>query len=93
MQESRCVSRLALPVYGPRPSPMVCEQCQFRNGPRGLGDLVALMISYTPFRRIQEYGCGGCKQRQEALNEAVPLKPCGCANRATQADEQKGSSQ
>ena len=70
---------------------MVCEQCEFRNGPRGLGDLVALMISYTPFRRMQKAGCGGCKQRQEALNKAAPIRRCGCADSAAQADERKES--
>jgi len=91
MLELRCRSRLALPIYGPKPSPMVCEQCEFRDGPRGLGDYVALAISYTPFRRLQAAGCGGCKERQEALNSAVPLRPCGCAKPAAQADEPNGT--
>ncbi len=81
-----CSSRLALPVYGARPSPATCEQCEFRNGIRGLGDLVALAISYTPFKSMQGK-CGACKQRQDALNHAMPTKACGCANRSAQADE------
>lgn len=91
MSDAGCSSRLALPVYGSRPSPLVCEQCDFRNGARGLGDLIALAISYTPFRRMQAAGCGGCKERQEAMNNAVPLRPCGCAKPAAQADETKGT--
>lgn len=91
MVDSRCTSRLALPLYGSRPSAGVCAECEFRNGPRGLGDLVALMISYTPFRMMQKAGCGGCKQRQEALNKAAPIRRCGCADRAAQADERKES--
>lgn len=86
MEFASCRNRLALPVYGARPSPMTCEQCEFRNGVRGLGDLIALAISYTPFKSMQGK-CGGCKRRQDALNEALPTKACGCANRSAKADE------
>lgn len=86
MVDRACRNRLALPVYGARPSPFTCEQCEFRNGIRGLGDLVALAISYTPFRSMQGK-CGACKQRQNALNEAMPTKACGCGNRSSKADE------
>lgn len=86
MVDRACRNRLALPVYGSRPSPFTCEQCEFRNGIRGLGDLVALAISYTPFRSMQGK-CGACKQRQDALNEAMPTKACGCGKRSEKADE------
>lgn len=88
MVDRACRNRLALPVYGARPSPFTCEQCEFRNGIRGLGDLVALAISYTPFKSMQGK-CGACKQRQDALNHAVPTKACGCGNRSSKADESK----
>lgn len=86
ISSGECRNRLALPVYGPRPSPGVCEQCEFRNGIRGLGDLVALAISYTPFKSMQGK-CGACKQRQDALNEAMPTRACGCGKRSAKADE------
>lgn len=86
MVDRSCRNRLALPVYGARPSPFTCEQCEFRNGIRGLGDLVALAISYTPFKSMQGK-CGACKQRQDALNEAMPTKACGCGKRSAKADE------
>lgn len=86
MVDRACRNRLALPVYGARPSPFTCEQCEFRNGIRGLGDLVALAISYTPFKSMQGK-CGACKQRQHALNEAMPTRACGCGNRSSKADD------
>jgi len=89
MTAEGCVNRIALPIYGPRPSEGVCAQCRHRDGWRGLGDAIAWLISFTPARALQESGCGGCKKRQEALNAAVPMKPCGCGNPAAKADEPK----
>ena len=79
MVEGKCGSRLALPLYGERPSPGVCAQCKFKYGVRGLGDLVALAISYTPFRRMQGK-CEPCKGRQEAMNSIAPAR-CRCKGR------------
>lgn len=89
MTEAGCVNRIALPIYGPRPSQGVCAQCKHRDGWRGLGDAIAWLISYTPARALQMAGCGGCKKRQDALNAAIPLKGCGCRNAGQKADEPK----
>ena len=86
ISSGECRNRLALPVYGPRPSRGVCEQCEFRNGIRGLGDVVALLVSFTPFKSMQGK-CGGCKRRQEAMNHVMPTKACGCGKRSAKADE------
>ena len=47
---------------------------------RGLGDAVALVAQ--PIARVIDrafgtnvQGCGGCKARQDALNQALPFKP------------------
>jgi hypothetical protein len=80
MRDGECRNRLALPLYGPRPSKGVCGQCQYRNGLRGLGDALAWILSWTPAKRLQQRQCGGCKARQQAMNEAVPFRqpqPCG----------------
>jgi len=77
MVDRRCTNRLALPLYGDRPSSGICRSCEHRNGLRGLGDAVAWLLSWTPARRLQTRGCGGCKRRQDALNRAAPARrPC-----------------
>lgn len=89
MRDGECRNRLALPLYGPRPSKGVCSQCQYRNGLRGLGDALAWLLSWTPAVRLQRRGCKACKRRQEAMNQAVPMpakqeprRPCGkCGDR------------
>ena len=73
MTAGECTNRLALPQYGARPSPGVCEQCEHRNGFRGAGDVIAWMLSWTPARRLQLQGCEGCKRRQAAMNTAMPI--------------------
>jgi hypothetical protein len=46
-----------------------CAGCinRFGNQIIGLGDLIALTINSTPFRRFKKKNCG-CKKRQEYLN-------------------------
>ncbi|MFM2104779.1 MAG: hypothetical protein RL006_946 [Chloroflexota bacterium] len=73
MVDGECRNRLALPVYGARPSRGICAQCEHRNGLRGLGDAVAWLLSFTPAARLQKAGCVRCKERQEALNTAAPF--------------------
>ena len=80
MVEGACTNRLALPVYGARPSEGVCAQCRYRHGIAGLGDVVALIISFTPLRRMQGK-CAPCKDRQEAMNQAMPMRRCQCKGR------------
>ena len=50
-------------------SPKVCAVCLVKgtNKIKGLGDLVALAINSTPFRRFKKKNCG-CKKRQDYLN-------------------------
>lgn len=82
LKAGECGNRLALPVYGKRPSDAVCRRCEHRNGLRGLGDALAWLLSWTPACRLQApkvaagqpagRACGGCKERQEALNQMVP---------------------
>ena len=47
----------------------VCAVCLVNgtNEIKGLGDLVALTINSTPFRRLKRKNCG-CKKRQDYLN-------------------------
>ena len=47
----------------------VCAVCLVKgtNKIKGLGDLVALAINGTPFRRLKKKNCG-CKKRQDQLN-------------------------
>lgn len=47
----------------------ICSICVIGKGNeiKGLGDLVALAINSTPFRRLKKKGCG-CKKRQDQLN-------------------------
>lgn len=86
MIDRRCTNRLALPIYGARPSSGICRTCEYRNGLRGLGDAVAWLLSWTPARRLQKNGCKGCKQRQDALNRAVPARrPCGSCGKTSGA--------
>lgn len=81
LKEGECRNRLALPVYGKRPSDGVCARCEHRNGLRGLGDALAWILSWTPARIIQRTGCKGCKRRQEAMN-GQPSRPCrSCAEK------------
>lgn len=40
--------------------------------PRGLGDTVANVIQAVTFGLVKP--CGGCKERQEALNRLMPYK-------------------
>lgn len=74
MVDGECRNRLALPVYGPHPSEGICSRCEHQNGLRGLGDALAWILSWTPLKRLQAKGCSGCKRRQAAMNEALPLK-------------------
>jgi hypothetical protein len=89
MVDGQCGNRLALPIYGASPSPGVCSVCEFRNGFRGLGDVVAWALSFTPARRLQMAQCKSCKDRQQAMNDAMPMRGggCGCAPKST--DERK----
>ena len=73
MRDGQCRNRLALPLYGATPSAGVCGQCEHRNGFRGAGDVLAWLLSWTPARRLQLEGCGGCKERQAAMNAAMPI--------------------
>ena len=89
MTSSECTNRIALPQYGARPSPGVCEQCEYRNGFRGAGDVLAWLLSWTPARRLQLEGCGGCKERQAAMNAAMPIgdkSSSGCGGCGAKAD-------
>lgn len=75
-----CTNRLALPVYGARPSDGVCAQCEYRNGLRGLGDAVATITTVFGIKP-----CGGCKERQAAMNAAVPFRGnCGKCGKSAQ---------
>ena len=65
VRAGRCTNRLALPISGATPSAGVCARCEHRNGIRGVGDLVALLIGFTPFKRLE---CGACFARQAFLN-------------------------
>jgi len=88
MVGGECRNRLALPVYGARPSPGICAQCEHRNGVRGLGDALAWLLSWTPARRLQQQGCGGCKRRQATLNAVAPVRrrsTCGKCSKSSQA--------
>lgn len=89
MADGECRNRLALPVYGARPSRGICAQCEHRNGMRGLGDALAWLLSFTPAARLQKRQCGGCKARQAALNEAVPApnrtRKCGSCQKSANA--------
>jgi hypothetical protein len=89
MVSRECTNRLALPQYGARPSPGVCDECEHRNGFRGAGDVFAWLLSWTPARRLQLAQCKPCKDRQQAMNEAMPMGGggCGCAPKST--DERK----
>lgn len=87
MVDGECRNRLALPVYGPRPSKGICDQCQHRNGLRGLGDALAWILSWTPAKRLQAKGCSGCKRRQERLNQIAPApqaRNCGKCRKSAQ---------
>ena len=78
LKDGKCTNRLALPTFQRSPSAIECVRCEHRDGIRGLGDVVAWLLSFTVARKMQKRGCGGCKQRQEALNRAVPARrPCG----------------
>lgn len=81
MVAGECANRLALPVYGARPSPGVCAQCEYRNGLRGLGDAVATITTMFGIKP-----CGACKERQAAINAAVPFRGnCGKCKKSAQA--------
>jgi hypothetical protein len=83
MEGGACTNSLALPVYGAQPSAAVCAQCEFRNGLRGLGDAVAVVTTAFGIRP-----CGGCKERQSALNAAVPFpkkRKCNCPEKSANA--------
>jgi len=70
--------RCSLNLYGGRPSFGTCGVCKQREDcpdwttkdkSRGLGDTIAKItkaVGITP--------CGGCKQRQPALNKLIPYK-------------------
>ena len=82
--------------WGSRPTRAVCRGfCEHRVRFRGLGDVVALAISWLPFRRVKamqlpisEGGCSRCHERQDALNETVNFRRCGsCARSAPQSQE------
>jgi hypothetical protein len=49
-------------------APVVC-----RNGNGGLGDIAAASIKFATFGLVKP--CGGCKERQAALNSILPRKP------------------
>lgn len=75
-----CTNMLALPVYGARPSDGVCAQCEYRNGLRGLGDAVATITTVFGIKP-----CGACKERQAALNAAIPFRRnCGKCGKSAQ---------
>ena len=80
MKEGRCTNRLALPLYGPRPSKGVCNQCEHYDGPpRGLGDIVHTVAQVTGVAAVVKAvapDCG-CQKRREALNRAAPLPQSG----------------
>lgn len=80
--------------YGARPTRAVCLKfCTRRTRWRGLGDLVHWALGFLPSRKVKQMqlpvaqgGCGGCKQRQDALNAAVPFGKCGsCAEKRESA--------
>jgi hypothetical protein len=76
-----CTNGLALPVYGVRPSEGICRQCEYRNGLRGLGDAIATVTTAMGIKP-----CGGCKDRQNALNAAVPFRGnCGKCGKSAKA--------
>jgi hypothetical protein len=69
----------SLGLYGGRPSPGVCAQCEHYDGPaRGLGDRVAAVTRATGIAaaarvvsRVTGKPCG-CAQRRARLNAAFP---------------------
>lgn len=63
------------------PSEERCAKCPFYDGPaRGLGDLVAKVTT-----AIGIEPCGGCKERQAALNRALPIsRNCGKCGKSAQ---------
>ena len=59
-----------------------CEECFWAgvvvaHRVRGLGDVVERITTATGIKRAVEYvnggPCGGCGQRQQAMNEAFPI--------------------
>ena len=72
----------SLGLYGGRPSPGVCAQCEHYDGPaRGLGDRVAAVTRATGIAaaarvvaRVTGKPCG-CARRRAALNAAFPSYP------------------
>lgn len=88
LQVFRCTHPIASISSGSMPTPGACERCRYRRERiRGLGDVVALIISWTPLKRMQDKGCGGCKRRQERLNQIAPApqaRNCGKCGKSAQ---------
>ena len=70
----RCLHKEAVKEYGEDPSRAVCVQaCSHYDGPsRGAGDLVAKAIKAATAGKLKP--CGGCQERQRALNKKLPAK-------------------
>ena len=83
LENGRCQSPRC-ELKGLSPSAGFCAQCKHWTAFRGLGDLVHWALGFLPSRKVKQMqlpvaqgGCGGCKQRQDALNAAVPFGKCG----------------
>jgi hypothetical protein len=76
-QNDRC----SLGLYGGKPSPGTCRQCDRYSGEmRGLGDLVERITTWTGIRRIwlrfSKSGRGGCgcSRRRDKMNTRFPFR-------------------
>lgn len=65
-----CTFKEMRPVFSRPPSAAHFEaEAKVLRGMRGLGDVVAAVTTAVGIKP-----CGGCKQRQEALNKLVPFE-------------------
>ena len=87
---------LILPIFVEEgisaPVPIASMPGVVRHTEAGLGDAVAWLLSWTPAVQLQRRGCKACKQRQTAMNAAVPFQPsahqrkCGSCAQARPRD-------
>lgn len=76
MQDGRCTSPLALPLYGDSPSPGVCRICpHYRGLPRGLGDVVETVARWTGLKTLADRRAA---RRAPAGSSRVERRGAGC---------------
>jgi len=84
MQDGRCTSPMALPLYGESPSPGVCRICpHYRGLPRGLGDVVETVARWTGIKAVADRVSAGRSSRSRGRKRIRPTSgQCGgCAAR------------